>query len=68
MNADEVIDRLTKGQELRNHGSGWWIAPPRKPYAPFSGQQVSDEIVDGLEKAGKIKISIPHTSAVATLV
>lgn len=65
--AEDVLALMAEGKELRNRGTGWWLAFPRKPYDAFTGEKVSDELVSQLEKDRRIKITIPGTTAIAEL-
>jgi len=67
MKPAEVVKRMKRGEELVNRGTGWYIAPPRRPYAPFQGKLVEDSAVGHLVAAGVIRVEIPSLSARAHL-
>lgn len=68
MDGSAIIERLKQGEELHNHGCGWWVGPPSQPYKTSKKYKVEDSVVEDLKRQGKIKVSIPYTSARAELV
>lgn len=68
MDEQGVLERMRQGAELRNHGKGWWLAPPLGARRHEDAQPVEQRVVTALEQKGLIRVSIPYTSAVAELV
>lgn len=51
---EEAVRVLRLGFELRCYGSGWWITEPHIPYKRSQRFEVSEDIVNQLEKDGVI--------------
>ena len=67
MDQQQVISNMAQGVELRNHGKGWWLIPPQRPYQRRDSQHVPDEVVAELEQAGRISVRMRYNSLVASL-
>jgi hypothetical protein len=62
-----IKQRLLDGWELRDHGKGWFLFAPRRSYQPKESYPVSRDLVEQMEKAGELSVSVPYTAAIATL-
>ncbi len=67
MTPQNVIEKLEKGWELRNRGTGWWLCEPMIPYKSTESLPVSEQIVSQLEKNGIIQTKMLTTSAIGLL-
>ena len=67
MTPQNVTEKLKKGWELRNHGTGWWLCEPMTPYKRTESLPVPEEIVSQLEADDIIQTKLLTTSALGLL-
>jgi len=67
MSIDEIIELMSSGCDVRNHGRGWYIYYPKIGYGKRDSVKVEESIIKEMENRGIITVSIPYTSAKAEL-
>ncbi|MGL6428222.1 hypothetical protein ACV1C4_23385 [Aeromonas hydrophila] len=68
MEVRDIIERLRAGWKLANRGTGWYLSSPHKPYQKNEQHLICDKMVNEMERAGVIKIAMPHNTIHAVLV
>ncbi len=67
LDAQQVIEKLHIGWELRNRGTGWWICEPMKAYTKTMSEPVSEAVYSQIDSDGLIEAELLTRSAVARL-
>lgn len=56
MDTAQIVEKLEGGHELYNRGSGWWLSAPKRASGAGDAVRVDDDLMDTLEKKGKLRI------------